>query len=181
MKKIDVSWTAVGHVDGGLFAYFTTAAMAEILVDEMNRTTEFDGDPPWFAFFMDEQNEKEAQAAVTSGEMDTVSLNGVGIGCIIRGAEENSKLLAVLTGIGPIAISRKEMEPVVIGYWVGGVMGGEFVHWGQDGDTVYPFHDQQEAVKQAEHIQRVQPEDTVYMITLFSNGQMKTEIMPELK
>jgi len=75
--------------------------------------------------------------------------------------------------------------PPVIGYWVGGVIGNEFVHWGQDGNTIYPFQDQHEAALQAEHIQkdpnRVLAEvsaDTVYMITLFSNGQMKTEIMP---
>lgn len=65
--------------------------------------------------------------------------------------------------------------PHPVGYWV---MEGtsDLCKWGKDGDTEYPFDDKYEAARQAKYIHDdYGGQQRVYILTVFSNGQMLTE------
>ncbi len=77
---------------------------------------------------------------------------------------------------------NKKIKPVGrfpnhVGTWVFACTpGGEFIKWGKDGDTVYPYPpDNKEAQLQARFLAEssIHKEDTIYILHVFDNGQMK--------
>ncbi len=73
-----------------------------------------------------------------------------------------------------------QQSPKLVGLWVVAVMGGgddvpELVKWGLDGDTEFPFPPAQEveALAQARYIDSQEQYGRVYILHVFSNGQVK--------
>ncbi len=70
----------------------------------------------------------------------------------------------------------KSKKPKLAGIWVFACTPqGEFMKWGKDGDTVYPFKTKAAALRQAEYISKSDShvDDVIYILHVFDNGQMK--------
>jgi hypothetical protein len=70
-----------------------------------------------------------------------------------------------------------EAGPPIAGYWVIALCpGGEEMHWGKDGDTMLPYTTEAEAADQCEYLNsseaQCREEDRLYIVTIFTNGQM---------
>ncbi len=64
--------------------------------------------------------------------------------------------------------------PKHVGTWVLGIMDGELIKWGKESDTQFPFPpDDKEAIEQAKYLAINQEHDTIYILHVFDNGQMK--------
>lgn len=72
---------------------------------------------------------------------------------------------------------RQMEEPKPVGYWVMSSQAGEIIKWGLNGNTVFPYSRLEDAVEQAKSL--TEPTEAMgerfYIITVFNNGQMKTE------
>ena len=73
---------------------------------------------------------------------------------------------------------RQTGEPEVAGYWVFAIDPmGELMKWGLNGNTVFPYHRIENAEAQAQYLHGsdTHRNDTIYIVTVFNNGQMKQE------
>lgn len=69
-------------------------------------------------------------------------------------------------------------KPSLVGVWVMACTPEQdLIHWGNDGDTEFPYSTVEEAASQARYLVSSpnHENDRIYLVRVFSNGQIRTE------
>ena len=86
-------------------------------------------------------------------------------------------MLKCIPGINYYGKGQMNKKPKHVGTWVFAVTPQqEFMKWGKDGDTVFPYPpDDEEALAQAKYLSEcpLHKTDIIFILHVFNNGQMK--------